>query len=572
MADEVLNLTVKVNSETGQLDVVSKKLNKVDKSAKKAKAGFSNLASGAKALLTSMGLLVGAAGITRFFSSAIKEAEVFNESLRKVEFNLKALGATTRDSRKELIAWSAAIQESTRFGDNIALDTLNKMLRVTGDLAQSQSGATLAMDLAVSSGKDLAFITEIVSQLMIGETRAVIQAQKEFGAFIGTAGDTQSILDSLQESLSGAAKEEESLTKETAILSNQFTDLKKSIGFALEPVSNFALTTSSAILDVLQKIIDKIILTSGIIKNFVIADIGAVTSLLKFDLTEAKNYFSQFTNDTKAMLDDYNAKYKTSSNERVEETEKTERLISKINLIEQNKRLSALKKIEDDRQKIIKENLDNLIAFKEEKETAEADAIIARDQEKKDILVAQEQNFKSTLGTISSLASAKNRELAVVGKIAATAMAIMNTSEAVTKALASAPPPFNFALAAAVGAAGAVQIATIQGVQFAKGGLVKGSGPGIIANIGEKGRDEAILPLEDSGAMRRIGSAIAKQSGGGGGITNIYVNLSAQTLSLDKNIVVLNALAEAIAQKTSGARKLSRDLFKLQNENSGVAT
>jgi len=48
-----------------------------------------------------------------------------------------------------------------------------------------------------------------------------------------------------------------------------------------------------------------------------------------------------------------------------------------------------------------------------------------------------------------------------VGKIAATIQAGINVAEAVTKALASAPPPFNFIAAGAVGAAGAIQIAKI---------------------------------------------------------------------------------------------------------------
>jgi hypothetical protein len=48
----------------------------------------------------------------------------------------------------------------------------------------------------------------------------------------------------------------------------------------------------------------------------------------------------------------------------------------------------------------------------------------------------------------------KNKEVAY-------AMAVINTAEAVTKALAYAPPPFNIALAAISAAAGAVQIAMI---------------------------------------------------------------------------------------------------------------
>ena len=56
-----------------------------------------------------------------------------------------------------------------------------------------------------------------------------------------------------------------------------------------------------------------------------------------------------------------------------------------------------------------------------------------------------------------------------------TLMAKIETAMSVVKALGSAPPPYSFVLAALAGAAGAVQIATIQGQQFEDGGLVEGA-------------------------------------------------------------------------------------------------
>lgn len=50
--------------------------------------------------------------------------------------------------------------------------------------------------------------------------------------------------------------------------------------------------------------------------------------------------------------------------------------------------------------------------------------------------------------------------------------AIVNTAQGVTKALASAPPPFNFALAALVAAAGIAEITKIKAQAFAKGGVI----------------------------------------------------------------------------------------------------
>jgi TP901 family phage tail tape measure protein len=57
-------------------------------------------------------------------------------------------------------------------------------------------------------------------------------------------------------------------------------------------------------------------------------------------------------------------------------------------------------------------------------------------------------------------------------KAMAYAQAVINTAIAVTTALASAPPPFNLILAALSAAAGALEIATIQGTPMANGGVI----------------------------------------------------------------------------------------------------
>lgn len=80
----------------------------------------------------------------------------------------------------------------------------------------------------------------------------------------------------------------------------------------------------------------------------------------------------------------------------------------------------------------------------------------AKEQEKQ-----RAENFKSTLGTISSLQSSSSKELFAIGQAAAIATATIDGIAAVQKALASAPPPFNFALAALVGVATAANIGKI---------------------------------------------------------------------------------------------------------------
>jgi len=172
------------------------------------------------------------------------------------------------------------------------------------------------------------------------------------------------------------------------------------------------------------------------------------------------------------------------------------------------------------------------------------------------LLTERAKNFQSTMSFISSLASSENSNLAAIGKAAAIANATISTYEAANKALASAPPPFNFILAAAVTAAGMANVANIVGVKLAKGGLVSGSGDGVAATIGEGGKDEAVLPLERPSTMRRLGEAIASNIGGGG--ATIY-----QTINLTPSAgLTMAEITQAIKDGNAQAQELAKVSYK----------
>lgn len=112
-------------------------------------------------------------------------------------------------------------------------------------------------------------------------------------------------------------------------------------------------------------------------------------------------------------------------------------------------------------------------------------------------------------------------------------MALVNTAVAVTKALASAPPPANIILAALATAAGMAQVAAISSAPIpamAEGGIVTGPTNALIGEAGP----EAVIPLnraggmlgnrvvvhvygsvmEEEGLARRIGAIVGKQRRG----------------------------------------------------------
>ena len=114
---------------------------------------------------------------------------------------------------------------------------------------------------------------------------------------------------------------------------------------------------------------------------------------------------------------------------------------------------------------------------------------------------------------IGSAIGMKNKEVAY-------AMAVINTAEAVTKALAYAPPPFNIVLAAISAAAGAVQIAAIskQNIPSAARGAYLPSETILEAGHGPHG--ELVLRPEQ---LPQVVKEIIKEPFTGGGGMNITI-------------------------------------------------
>lgn len=210
----------------------------------------------------------------------------------------------------------------------------------------------------------------------------------------------------------------------------------------------------------------------------------------------------------------------------------------KAELLDHTKKLTDLKKFNE--AKTVEEAAYRLAQSEAEKKAEEERK--KREEERK-------ANFSSTLNFISSLSSSKSKELAAIGKASAISIATMDTFQAANKALASAPPPFNFALMAGVIAAGLANVAKIGGVALAEGGIVQPRPGGTQAIIGEGGRAEAVIPLGDRRAQEQLG----------GLGNNITLNINAGLVVGDEesfNQLVL---------------KIDEQLFNIQRSRQSVA-
>ena len=141
-----------------------------------------------------------------------------------------------------------------------------------------------------------------------------------------------------------------------------------------------------------------------------------------------------------------------------------------------------------------------LDAFVEQHRLAFEQIQVLRDQQLIDDQTANQLRMKADIqlmeqrlsgtrklfGELSQLATSENKKLAAIGKAAAITQATIDGVLGVQKALASAPPPINFALAAAVGAVAAANVAQIASTRRLGGDLNEGQ----LSRVGEGTRPE----------------------------------------------------------------------------------
>jgi len=106
-----------------------------------------------------------------------------------------------------------------------------------------------------------------------------------------------------------------------------------------------------------------------------------------------------------------------------------------------------------------KQHADELIAIEKNKAVKEQSIEDAKNR-------AKIAALGGTFSALSSLMNTESRKLFEIGKAAAVANAIVNTFDAIQTARASAPPPLNYALAAAEAVAGAANVAGIMRTSF----------------------------------------------------------------------------------------------------------
>lgn len=453
---------------------------------------------------------------------------------------LKNQGDASAQTRDDLVAYAGELQKVTTFSDDVLIE--NQALLVSfglmGDELKGALGA--AMDLSIARNVDLATASMLVGKAYQGNVETLKRYGIEIDGTIPPAERFQAVLNAINGNFGGAAAAAaDTYAGRLTILKHKFDELKETAGEQLIPVAE-------KVVDVTNRSVDGWSKSIGPLTAMKIAYDKVVEAGKAFIALGAGNPdrprpkpgvpSASAPPPPKVPVDEEGLKLAETTRQRLElqRAGEVERIGIEAEFMAQ--RLEAHGQFEMAKEVRAQATYDTLAAQR----TAEAE-----DEKRK--LEARKHAMTTTFSYLSTLQQSKNKEMVAVGRTAATAQATIDTYAAATaayRALSGIPivgPVLGAAAAASIMTAGLANVARINAVQMAEGGVVMPRAGGTLANVGEAGQAEAIIPLGDKRAQQMLG--------GGGGASIV---IQAGTIVADPMSV------------REFAQRIDNELFRLQ--------
>lgn len=609
--DRVVTVTIKSEYDgKGEKDA-KKGLKDVEKQAQqtgeaaqeageKGNSGFSGMASG---IGKAVAAFAAAKGVLDFFASSITAANENARAVNTLAAAYQAVGYNAEGAMKQAQQFATKMQNLTGIADEAFLNAQRLLANygVVGTKAQQAIQAAYA--LSIGKGMDFAAAMDLISRAAVGQTQtlsrygiqiaantaegekfdAVLKLINErFGATAQAAmGDTISRTNALKESW-GDFKEEvgkglneglspvlDFLGKAMGWLNQGLKGLSAAFGVlydnfftGLQYIKAGVLDFAKSALDNLTPIVKVMSYIPGIGKDIKTAFENAQASLgqMKDNALEQARILAD-------MRTPLNSIWETEKEITQEQQTRLDLQAEEINARVANERAAQEQLTE-----AVREGVEARKEIKEQEkqeETQQAQDIYGL---KKFLGIQEQKDEKNTLSSITGMLRQGSKEQMAVQKAQGMAQAAISSYQAANSAysaLAGIPivgPALGAAAAAAALAYGLANVAQISGIKLADGGLVKAVTGGIPAVIGEGGSDEAVLPLDDTKAMRRIGGAIAEEGGAVGGVVvNINVAASGGVEA------ILDQLTDAARNGTVQALEFANLNYKVGQSQQGYS-
>lgn len=609
MADKV-TIGIETDYDDSGLKAAQKDLKKTaDEAEKTGKAaeeagnegnsGFSNMAVG---IGKALGAFAAAKGILDFFASSSVSAAENTRAVNTLAAAYQAVGYTSTGAMKQAQDFATKLQNLTGIADEAFLNAQRLLANYGVVGTKAQEAVQAAYALSIGRSMDFSSAMDLVAKAAAGQTTALsrvgiqidkntqdgekfdavlAQINERFGATAQAAmGDTISRTNALKESWGdfkeqigkglneGLAPVLDWITKGIGFLNKAFKSLGAVFGIFFDQLQINSLKSKQGMYQLGEAAL-------AAMKPLVFL-LGKLPKVGE-GITEAYNNARASLSASEESLGrqvEYLEKMRTPLSAIWETEEKiTEEQQARLDLQaeEINNRVANERAAQEQLTEAVREGV-------EERKQITQEAKIDEQKQATDLfglnkLLNKEEtkDKKNTFDTITGMLRQGSKEQMAIQKTQGMAQAAISAYEAANSAysaLAGIPivgPALGAAAAAAALAYGLANVAQISGVKLAEGGLVKAVTGGIPAVIGEGGSDEAVLPLDDTKAMRRIGGAIAEEGGAMGSV------VLTQNITIQAGESLIPDITNALRNATVDALEMANLAVKVGNEQQGYS-
>jgi hypothetical protein len=271
----VLNIFSEFDSSGVQK--AKKEFSQLDGAAEKTKFAFKKALIPATAAVAGLG-----AALFDATKGAIEDAAAQDQLANNLR---RATGATEQQiaANEDWISTQGTLLGIT---DSELRPVLAKLARATGDVTKAQQYANAAMDIAASTGKPLATVTDAIAKAMGGNLTALAKLAPEYRQMIKDGADFETVMSLIADTTGGAATEAANTAQgQFKRFGIALDETKESIGAALLPAIE-------AVLPYLTKFGDWAAKHPGIILAVGAAIAVIAASIMAVNLAMALNPFS----------------------------------------------------------------------------------------------------------------------------------------------------------------------------------------------------------------------------------------------------------------------------------------
>lgn len=565
----------------------------------KGKTGFENMAMG---IGKAVAAFAAAKGVIDFFASSVTAANENTRAVNTLAAAYQAVGYTAEGAMKQAQDFATKMQNLTGIADEAFLNAQRLLANYGVVGAKAQEAVQAAYALSIGTGRDFASTMDLIARAAAGQTSSLsrlgiqidkniegsakfdavlAQINERFGATAQAAmGDSTTKLNALKESW-GDFKEQvgkglneglvpavDFLTKAVGWLNQAFKSASAAFGIfydylfvGLQGLKSGFLSLGEYSLKALQPAVK------------LMSHIPIIGDKIKGVYDEANNSLAQMaenarnqTTELARMATPLSALWET---EKAITQEQQHRL--DLQAEEINNRVANEQAAQEQLTEVVREGVEERKAIVQQAQAEEAQQETDLSYLKRQIGIEERKDKKSNLENITGMLKQGSKEQMAVQKAQGMAQAAISAYQAANSAYAAlAPipiigPALGAAAAAAAIAYGLNNVAQISGIKLAEGGLVKAVTGGIPAVIGEGGSDEAVLPLDNSKAMQRIGGAIAEESGAVGGV------MLTQNITIQAGESLIPDITNALRNATVDALEMANLTVKVGNSQQGLS-